>query len=92
MNTYVFDQGWQKEHDRLAGIESLYDSYSTQRLAGLGVREGWHAWRSDSAPAASRCGWPGRWAAPDGSSPLTLTRVSLTGTAGPTWTSASTTS
>jgi len=42
MNTYVFDQGWQKEHDRLAGIESLYDSYSTHRLAGLGVREGWH--------------------------------------------------
>ena len=42
MNTYVFDQGWQKEHDRLAGIESLYDSYSTQRLAGLGVGEGWH--------------------------------------------------
>ena len=41
MNTYVFDQGWQKEHDRLAGIESLYDSYSTHRLAGLGVREGW---------------------------------------------------
>jgi len=42
MNTYVFDQGWQKEHDRLAGIKSLYDSYSTQRLAGLGVRDGWH--------------------------------------------------
>jgi SAM-dependent methyltransferase len=41
MNTYVFDQGWQKEHDRLVGIESLFDSYSTQRLAGLGVREGW---------------------------------------------------
>ena len=42
MNTYVFDQGWQKERDRLAGIESLFDSYSTQRLAGLGVSDGWH--------------------------------------------------
>ena len=42
MNTYVFDQGWQKERDRLSGIESLYDSYSTQRLADLGVSEGWH--------------------------------------------------
>jgi methylase of polypeptide subunit release factors len=41
MNTYVFDQGWPKERDRLAGIESLYDSYSTQRLAELGVGEGW---------------------------------------------------
>jgi SAM-dependent methyltransferase len=42
MNTYVFDQGWQKERDRLAGIESLYDSNSTQRLADLGVSDGWH--------------------------------------------------
>ena len=42
MTTYVFDQGWQKERDRLAGIESLFDGYSTQRLAGLGVSEGWH--------------------------------------------------
>jgi hypothetical protein len=41
MNTYVFDQGWQKERDRLAGIESSFDSYSTQRLAELGVSDGW---------------------------------------------------
>jgi SAM-dependent methyltransferase len=41
MNTYVFDQGWQKERDRLAGIESSFDSYSTQRLADLGVSDGW---------------------------------------------------
>ena len=42
MNEYVFDQGWEKERDRLAGIESLFDSYSTQRLAELGVSDGWH--------------------------------------------------
>ena len=42
MNTYVFDQGWQKERDRLVGIEALFDSYSTQRLADLGVSDGWH--------------------------------------------------
>jgi SAM-dependent methyltransferase len=42
MNTYVFDQGWQQERERLVGIESLFDSYSTQRLAGLGVSDGWH--------------------------------------------------
>ncbi len=41
MNTYAFDQGWQKERDRLAGIESLFDSYSTRRLADVGVSEGW---------------------------------------------------
>lgn len=42
MNTYIFDQGWQKERDRLVGMESLFDSSSKQRLADLGVGEGWH--------------------------------------------------
>lgn len=41
MNTYVLDQGWQKERNRLAGLESLFDSYSMRRLADLGVSEGW---------------------------------------------------
>jgi len=41
MNTYLFDQGWQKERDRLRGIESLFDGYSAQRLADLGVGDGW---------------------------------------------------
>ena len=41
MSTYVFDQGWEKERDRLRGIETLFDSYSTHRLAGLGVSDGW---------------------------------------------------
>jgi SAM-dependent methyltransferase len=42
MNTYVFDQGWEKERGRLVGIETLFDSYTTRRLADLGVRDGWH--------------------------------------------------
>ena len=41
MSTYYFDQGWEKERDRLGGLEAVYDSYSTQRLATLGVTEGW---------------------------------------------------
>jgi SAM-dependent methyltransferase len=41
MSTYVFDQGWQKEHDRLRGLESLFDKYSITHLADLGVSEGW---------------------------------------------------
>jgi SAM-dependent methyltransferase len=41
MNTYIFDQGWAKEHERLTGMEFLYDGYTTQRLASLGVSEGW---------------------------------------------------
>jgi SAM-dependent methyltransferase len=42
MNTYVFDQSWQRERDRLAGIEALFDGCSTRCLASLGVSEGWH--------------------------------------------------
>jgi 2-polyprenyl-3-methyl-5-hydroxy-6-metoxy-1,4-benzoquinol methylase len=41
MNTYVFDPGWQRERDRLRALESLFDRYTKQRLADLGVREGW---------------------------------------------------
>jgi hypothetical protein len=41
MNTYVFDQAWQKERDRLTAIESLFDPASRRLLAGLGVATGW---------------------------------------------------
>ena len=37
MNTYVFDQAWQKERERLTAIESLFDPASRWLLAGLGV-------------------------------------------------------
>jgi len=40
MNTYVFDQAWQKERDRLTAIESLFDPASRRLLAGLGVAPG----------------------------------------------------
>jgi 2-polyprenyl-3-methyl-5-hydroxy-6-metoxy-1,4-benzoquinol methylase len=40
-NTHVFDHSWQRERDRLRGIESLPDS-STRRIpADRGVRPGW---------------------------------------------------
>ena len=42
MSSYVFDQTWQKERDRLTAIESLFDPTSRRLLAGLGVAEGWH--------------------------------------------------
>ena len=41
MSTYAFESGLGKERERLGGVESLFDSYSTQRLAALGVTEGW---------------------------------------------------
>lgn len=41
MGTYVFDQDWENELGRLRSLEAVYDPYTTQRLAGLGVGEGW---------------------------------------------------
>ncbi len=41
MSTYVFDQGWHGERERLTEIEGSYDGYSRQRMAALGVGDGW---------------------------------------------------
>jgi SAM-dependent methyltransferase len=41
MTSYVFDQTWRKEQDRLRSLESLFDSASRRLLVDLGVREGW---------------------------------------------------
>lgn len=41
MSTYVFDQTWQKEHDRLTALEALFDAASHRHLAAVGVRPGW---------------------------------------------------
>jgi SAM-dependent methyltransferase len=40
-STYVFDQAWQQERERLCALEDLFDTASTRRLASLGVQEGW---------------------------------------------------
>jgi 2-polyprenyl-3-methyl-5-hydroxy-6-metoxy-1,4-benzoquinol methylase len=41
MSTYVFDQAWQRERDRLTALESLYDGGSRRLLEALGLSEGW---------------------------------------------------
>jgi ubiquinone/menaquinone biosynthesis C-methylase UbiE len=41
MSTYVFDQAWQKERDRLGALQSLFDGPSRRLLADLGVGAGW---------------------------------------------------
>jgi SAM-dependent methyltransferase len=41
MSTYVFDQAWQRERDRLTALESLYDGASRRLLDDLGVAAGW---------------------------------------------------
>jgi 2-polyprenyl-3-methyl-5-hydroxy-6-metoxy-1,4-benzoquinol methylase len=40
-STYVFDQAWQKELERLRSIEGLFDPASQRHLAALGVGAGW---------------------------------------------------
>lgn len=41
MSTYVFDDSWEKEHERLAGLETLYDPGTIRRLEAVGVGQGW---------------------------------------------------
>jgi SAM-dependent methyltransferase len=39
--TYVFDQTWQRELERLRSLEALFDPASQQHLAARGVGPGW---------------------------------------------------
>ena len=41
MSTYVFNQAWQKERDRLSALESLFDQASRRILEQVGVDQGW---------------------------------------------------
>jgi 2-polyprenyl-3-methyl-5-hydroxy-6-metoxy-1,4-benzoquinol methylase len=41
VSTYVFDQSWQRERERLSALESLFDDASRRLLNGLGLQEGW---------------------------------------------------
>ncbi|WP_042413559.1 methyltransferase domain-containing protein [Streptacidiphilus anmyonensis] len=41
VESYVFEQTWESERDRLASLEAVYDGPTRERLAALGVGEGW---------------------------------------------------
>jgi ubiquinone/menaquinone biosynthesis C-methylase UbiE len=41
-SSYSYDQAWEGERARLAGLESLWDSGTRSELAGVGVAEGAH--------------------------------------------------
>lgn len=41
MSTYVFDQAWEKERERLANLESWLDPGTIRHLEEIGVSEGW---------------------------------------------------
>lgn len=41
MGAYVFDNEWEKERERLAGLEAVYDPGTIRHLEAIGVAEGW---------------------------------------------------
>lgn len=41
MSTYLFDQAWRQEHDRLHALEAQFDDASAHHLARLGAGPGW---------------------------------------------------
>jgi SAM-dependent methyltransferase len=41
MSTYVFDNAWELERERLGGLESVLDPGTTRHLAAIGVGPGW---------------------------------------------------
>ena len=41
MGTYVFDNSWEQERARLAGVEALYDPGTIRHLEAMGVAPGW---------------------------------------------------
>lgn len=92
MSTYLFDQAWRQEHDRLHALEALFDDASAHHLARLGVGPGWRC-----LEVGAGAGGVARWLAdrvgPSGQVLATdQTRASWTATAAPTSRCASTTS
>lgn len=41
MSTYVFDQTWERERDRLRSLEAIYDDATIRYLTTIGVAPGW---------------------------------------------------
>ena len=41
-DSYIFDQQWEKERARLAGLSATFDATTIRQLAATGVSSGWH--------------------------------------------------
>jgi len=41
MSQYQFDHEWQKERERIANMEAVFDPMTIQCLESIGVGEGW---------------------------------------------------
>jgi SAM-dependent methyltransferase len=55
-DTYLFDQGWQQERARLAGMSAQFDQVTIRRLGAVGVSSGWHCLEI-GAGTGSIAGW-----------------------------------
>lgn len=65
MRGYVYDQAWEQERERLAGIEADWDPGTIRHLEGVGVAEGW--WCLEiGAGAGSIARWLAERVGPDG--------------------------
>ena len=50
MGGYVFDNSWEKERERLAGLEVALDPGTTRHLETIGVGPGWSCLDPDLLP------------------------------------------
>ena len=44
MATYLYDQRWARERDRLDGLSAAYDATTIRHLRSVGVTAGWRCW------------------------------------------------
>ncbi|MFN2609288.1 MAG: trans-aconitate 2-methyltransferase [Actinomycetota bacterium] len=63
--TYVFDNSWEKERDRLATLEQIWDPGSIRVLDALGVADGWRCLEVGGG-GGSMTGWLSERTGPTG--------------------------
>lgn len=65
MGQYVFDQAWEQERERLAGLEGWMDPGTIRHFEQIGVARGWHCLEV-GAGGGSIASWLCERVAPDG--------------------------
>ncbi|TQS45196.1 class I SAM-dependent methyltransferase [Cryptosporangium phraense] len=71
MASYIYDQQWEQERTRVAGLAAIFDATTIRHLSTAGVADGWHCWEvgagtgSIASWLASAVGTQGRVLATD---------------------------
>lgn len=63
---YLFDHSWEREGERLAGIQAMFDPGTHHVLTTLGLTEGWRCWEAGAGAGSIAC-WLAEQVGPDGS-------------------------